>query len=110
MTEMSTAQPAWAGAGLFRSGMLGHVLPFLVLLVIGLALPLFAGGYWGVIAQRACVYWVLVAGVNLFVGFVGPLVVRGGGVVTLGAPSNSGVAPGNVMPEGVPSLSLPVFR
>ena len=28
--------------------------------VIGLALPLFAGGYWGVIAQRACIYWVLV--------------------------------------------------
>ena len=27
---------------------------------IGLAFPLFGGGYWGVIATRACVYWVLV--------------------------------------------------
>ena len=37
-------------------------LPFLVLLVVGLALPLFGGGYWGVIATRACIYWVLVVG------------------------------------------------
>ena len=46
-------------------------LPFLALLVVGIAFPLFGGGYWGVIATRACVYWVLVSGLNLVVGFAG---------------------------------------
>ena len=49
----------------------GAALPFLALLAIGVAFPLFGGGYWGVIATRACVYWVLVAGLNLVVGFAG---------------------------------------
>src|SRR4029077_3380282 len=76
MTEISTAQPASARAGWFGSATLGHVLPFLILLVIGLALPLFAGGYWGVIAQRACVYWVLVAGGQPPVGVCRPHAAR----------------------------------
>jgi len=36
----------------------GTALPFLVLLLVGIGFPLFGGGYWGVIATRACVYWV----------------------------------------------------
>ena len=50
---------------------LGAAVPFLALLVVGIAFPLFGGGYWGVIATRACVYWVLVSGLNLVVGFGG---------------------------------------
>ena len=60
-------------------------LPFLVLLVIGLALPWLAGGYWGVIAIRACIYWVLVAGLNLMVGFAGQLAIGWVAMLTLGA-------------------------
>src|SRR5262249_34557887 len=55
--------------------MLSAALPFLALLVIGLAFPLFGGGYWGVIATRACVYWVLVSGLNLVVGFAGQIAI-----------------------------------
>ena len=57
MTDASSAQSTSRRAGLFGSAALSHALPFLILLAIGLALPLFAGGYWGVIAQRACVYY-----------------------------------------------------
>ena len=53
MTEASTAQSRSARATQWGSGAFSHSLPFLVLLVIGLTLPLFAGGYWGVIATRA---------------------------------------------------------
>ena len=62
-TPMTQVRPSRADA-LGATSTLGVALPFLALLVIGIALPLFGGGYWGVIATRACVYWVLVAGLN----------------------------------------------
>ena len=43
MTEASTAQSQPARDRMWGSAVHGHVLPFLILLVIGLALPLFAG-------------------------------------------------------------------
>jgi branched-chain amino acid transport system permease protein len=109
MTEASTAQsrPAWACASL-GSGAFSHVLPFLVLLAIGLALPLFAGGYWGVIATRACVYWVLCAGLNLLVGFAGQLAIGWVALLTLGAYTTSVLAAGNVLPALDPYLALAI--
>src|SRR5262249_15275550 len=87
---------------------LGATLPFLVLLVIGLAFPLFGGGYWGVIATRACVYWVLVSGLNLVVGFAGQIAIGWGALLTLGAYTTSVLAAGNVMPAWSPYLALAV--
>ena len=98
MMDMSAAQ---SGRPARRSSVrraLSAALPFLILLVIGLALPLFAGGYWGVIATRACVYWVLVAGLNLLVGFAGQLAIGWVALLTLGAYTTSVLAAGNVMP------------
>src|SRR5215213_5721149 len=103
MTDASTAQPVPARATLFGSAGLSHALPFLILLVVGLALPLFAGGYWGVIAQRACVYWVLVSGLNLMVGFAGQLAIGWVAMLTLGAYTTSVLVLGNVLPP------VPVF-
>src|SRR3954451_7687612 len=108
MTEVSTAQPAPARATLLGSGGLSHALPFLILLVVGLALPLFAGGYWGVIAQRACVYWVLVSGLNLMVGFAGQLAIGWVALLTLGAYTSSVLATGTVTPEIHPYLAIAV--
>ena len=51
----------------------------------GLALPLLGDGYWGVIATRACIYWVLVAGLNLVVGFAGQIAIGWVALLTLGA-------------------------
>ena len=108
MTELSTDQAPPARASLLGSGTASHVLPFLILLVVGLALPLFAGGYWGVIAQRACVYWVLVAGLNLLVGFAGQLAIGWVALLTLGAYTASVLATGNVLPEVHPYLALAI--
>jgi branched-chain amino acid transport system permease protein len=108
MTEITSAQSQPARAAWFGAGTLGHYFPFLVLLIIGLALPLFAGGYWGVIATRACVYWVLAAGLNLLVGFAGQLAIGWVALLTLGAYTASVLAAGNVLPAVHPYLALVV--
>jgi branched-chain amino acid transport system permease protein len=94
--------------GLGATLSLGGALPLLVLLVIGLAFPLFGGGYWGVIATRACVYWVLVAGLNLVVGFAGQIAIGWVALLTLGAYTTSVLAAGNAMPALPPYLALAV--
>ena len=85
LTDMIRRQAGPARSVAWFDHAIGSALPCLVLLVIGVALPLFAGGYWGVIATRACVYWVLVAGLNLLVGFAGQLAIGWVALLTLGA-------------------------
>src|SRR5579864_5056859 len=90
------------------NGALGMVLPFLALFVFGIALPLFGGGYWGVIATRACVYWVLVSGLNLVVGFAGQLAIGWVSLLTLGAYTTSVLAAGNATPALPPYVALAI--
>jgi branched-chain amino acid transport system permease protein len=87
---------------------MGAALPFVVLIVVGLSFPLFGGGYWGVIATRACVYWVLVSGLNLVVGFAGQIAIGWVALLTLGAYTTSVLAAGNVMPPLSPYLALAI--
>ena len=108
MTEMPAAQSRPARTSLLVSHAFVAVLPFLVFLIIGLTLPLFAGGYWGLIATRACVYWVLVTGLNLMVGFAGQLAIGWVALLTLGAYTTSVLAAGNVLPPLHPYLALAV--
>jgi branched-chain amino acid transport system permease protein len=108
MTQTPTVQSRPARAAVFGAGAFARAWPFLALLVIGLTLPLFAGGYWGVIATRACVYWVLVAGLNLMVGFAGQLAIGWVALLTLGAYTTSVLAAGNVMPALHPYLALAI--
>jgi len=103
--RMARTRPSRADA-LGATGALGAAAPFLALLVVGLAFPLFGGGYWGVIATRACVYWVLVSGLNLVVGFAGQLAIGWVSLLTLGAYTTSVLAAGNVTPEVPPYLAL----
>ena len=83
-------------------------LPFLALLIVGLAFPLFGGGYWGVIATRACVYWVLVSGLNLVVGFAGQIAIGWVALLTLGAYTTSVLVAGNATPATSPYLALAI--
>jgi branched-chain amino acid transport system permease protein len=89
-------------------GMISAQVPFLILLVVGMSFPLFGGGYWGVIATRACIYWVLVSGLNLVVGFAGQIAIGWVALLTLGAYTTSVLTAGNVMAPLSPYLALAV--
>ena len=72
------------------------LLPFLGILALCLALPLTGNEYWALIGTRAAIYWVLVAGLNLIVGFAGQLAIGYVALLTLGAYTTSVLASGNV--------------
>jgi ABC-type branched-subunit amino acid transport system ATPase component/ABC-type branched-subunit amino acid transport system permease subunit len=107
MTEIPATQLFPGRARLIGSASAG-ALPFLALLVVGLAFPLFGGGYWGLIATRACVYWVLVSGLNLVVGFAGQIAIGWVALLTLGAYTTSVLAAGTATPELPPFLALAI--
>jgi branched-chain amino acid transport system permease protein len=107
--ETLTAQLRQGRAGVLGpTGAIGAAFPFLVLLLFGALLPLFGGGYWGVIATRACVYWVLVSGLNLVVGFAGQIAIGWVALLTLGAYTASVLAAGNVTSALSPYLALAI--
>ena len=64
-------------------------LPYLAVLAAALLLPLLHEDYWTVIATRAAIYWVLVSGLNLVVGFAGQLAIGYVALLTLGAYTSS---------------------
>jgi branched-chain amino acid transport system permease protein len=107
--EMPAAQLQRSRANLLGSASAwSAALPFLALLALGIAFPLFGGGYWGLIATRACVYWVLVSGLNLVVGFAGQIAIGWVALLTLGAYATSVLAAGNVTPALPPYLALAI--
>jgi branched-chain amino acid transport system permease protein len=107
--EMPAARLNRSGIGTFSPvSKIGAALPFLVLLTVGLLFPLFGGGYWGTIATRACVYWILVSGLNLVVGFAGQIAIGWVALLTLGAYVTSVLAAGNATPPFPPYLALAV--
>jgi len=91
-----------------RASAISLALPYLALLAVAILFPLFGGGYWGVIATRACVYWVLVSGLNLVVGFAGQIAIGWVALLTLGAYTTSVFAAGNVMAPLPPYLALAI--
>ncbi len=60
-------------------------LPFLLLAALAVLLPFISNDYWAVIGTRAAIYWVLVSGLNLAVGFAGQLAIGYVALLTLGA-------------------------
>ena len=74
----------------------------------GALLPLYGDTYFGIIATRACIYWVLVSGLNLVVGFGGQIAIGWVALLTLGAYVASVLFAGKVI-GGVPAyLALAV--
>jgi ABC-type branched-subunit amino acid transport system ATPase component/ABC-type branched-subunit amino acid transport system permease subunit len=70
-------------------GPLTAAAPYLAVLLGALILPLAGEDYWTVIATRAAIYWVLVSGLNLVVGFAGQLAIGYVALLTLGAYTSS---------------------
>jgi branched-chain amino acid transport system permease protein len=60
-------------------------MPFLLVLACAVALPFAANDYWTLIGTRAAIYWVLVSGLNLVVGFGGQLAIGYVALLTVGA-------------------------
>ncbi len=80
--------------------------PFLAIFVLAALLPLAGNNYWTVIATRAAIYWILVSGLNLVVGYAGQLAIGYVALLTLGAYIASVLAAGNVLPAMPPFLAL----
>jgi len=81
-------------------------LPWLVLAAAGAGLPLLDDSYVGVIAQRACIYWILVAGLNLVVGFAGQIAIGWVALLTVGAYTTAVLTAGTVTSAWDPYLAL----
>jgi len=70
----------------------GAAVPYALVLAACAAVPFVGGDYWTSIATRCAVYWVLVAGLNLVVGFAGQLAIGYVSLLTLGAYTASALA------------------
>ncbi len=81
-------------------------MPWLALGLVALLLPLFDDAYIGVIAQRAFIYWILSAGLNLLVGFAGQIAIGWVPMLTLGAYTTAVLTAGTVTEPWNPYLAL----
>jgi ABC-type branched-subunit amino acid transport system ATPase component/ABC-type branched-subunit amino acid transport system permease subunit len=81
-------------------------LPFLPILALSMMLPLIGNDYWALIATRAAIYWILVSGLNLIVGFAGQLAIGYVALFAVGAYTASVLAAGNVLPALPPVAAL----
>src|SRR3954453_12860012 len=105
MTDAAAPAPARAsGAGWL--GRLEGKLSWIALGLAGLVLPLLDDSYIGVIAQRAYIYWILSAGLNLVVGYAGQIAIGWVSMLTLGAYTTAALNAGNVGEPWHPYLAL----
>ena len=60
------------------------LVPLIGVFVLACAIPFIGDDYWVLIATRAAIYWVLISGLNLIVGFAGQLAIGWVALLTLG--------------------------
>ena len=85
-----------------------RLVPFALIAAAAMILPFVSNDYWALIGTRAAIYWVLVSGLNLIVGFAGHLAIGYVALLTLGAYTTSVLVAGNVMPEVPVFAALPI--
>ncbi|MBL6653477.1 MAG: branched-chain amino acid ABC transporter ATP-binding protein/permease [Reyranella sp.] len=103
MTDATASAPA---AGASWLGKLEGKVSWILLGVAGLLLPLLDDSYIGVIAQRAYIYWVLSAGLNLVVGYAGQIAIGWVSMLTLGAYTTAALTAGTATEPWHPYLAL----
>jgi len=86
----------------------GHVgtLPIAAIFLAAMLVPFVSNDYWVLIATRAAIYWILVSGLNLVVGFAGQLAIGYVALLTLGAYTASVLVAGNATPALHPYAAL----
>jgi ABC-type branched-subunit amino acid transport system ATPase component/ABC-type branched-subunit amino acid transport system permease subunit len=87
---------------------LSQVAPLIGVFALATLLPFVSNDYWALIGTRAAIYWVLVAGLNLVVGFGGHLAIGYVALLTLGAYATSILVAGNVLPPVPVFVALPI--
>ena len=107
MTAVTTTTLTRSETRTFRA-MLPQLAPFLGILAVAMILPFTSNDYWALIGTRAAIYWVLVSGLNLVVGFAGHLAIGYVALLTLGAYTTSVLVAGNVMPPVPVFAALPI--
>jgi ABC-type branched-subunit amino acid transport system ATPase component/ABC-type branched-subunit amino acid transport system permease subunit len=80
--------------------------PFPILFALAATVPFAGNDYWMLIATRAAVYWTLVSGLTLVVGFAGQLAIGYVALLALGAYVASVLAAGNVLPPAPAFVAL----
>ena len=100
-----TAAPAQPARALSLARIEG-AFPWIALGLAGLLLPLLDDSYIGVIAQRAYIYWILSAGLNLVVGYAGQIAIGWVSMLTLGAYTTAALTAGTATPAWHPYLAL----
>ncbi len=109
MASTSTTAPIDAGAATTVSGRTWRMLaPLAVVFVLAVFIPLVGNDYWVLIASRAAIYWVLVSGLNLVVGYAGQLAIGWVALLTLGAYTTSVLVAGNVSEPMQPFVALAI--
>lgn len=81
-------------------------LPVILLVVVGGSLPFWGDEFFGTIATRICVYWIICAGLNLVVGYAGQIAIGWVTLLTIGAYTASALVLGKVTPEFHPYVAL----
>jgi len=105
VTDATAPAPARAASASWLGRLEGKV-SWILLGLIGLLLPLLDDSYIGTIAQRAYIYWILSAGLNLVVGYAGQIAIGWVSMLTLGAYTTAALAAGRVGAEWHPYLAL----
>jgi branched-chain amino acid transport system permease protein len=103
-----TVPDVTASNGASASRMWQMLAPLAGVFALALVIPFIGNEYWVLIATRAAIYWVLVSGLNLLVGFAGQLAIGYVALLTLGAYTASVLVAGTVSPPVPPLVALGV--
>ncbi len=106
MAAEETIVSVAGGTGIGLVPLLRQVAPFAALFGLAALLPLTHNAYFGLVIGRAAVYWILVSGLNLVVGFAGQLALGWVALLTVGAYTTSVLAAGTALPAISPFLAL----
>ena len=79
----------------------------LAAVVIAVGLPFVSNDYWVSIGTRAAIYWVLISGLNLVVGFAGQLAIGYVALLTIGSYTTSVLTAGKLFDPVSVWLALP---
>jgi len=108
MSTQTTADSTQAPATAQHHPARTQLFWLLAAVVVALGMPYVSNDYWVSIGTRAAIYWVLISGLNLVVGFAGQLAIGYVALLTIGAYTTSVLTAGKVSDPVSVWLALPV--